>query len=100
MRGNKHDAGKPRWNLVPWLALEEIVVVLGLGADDYGVGNWMYVKDARERYFAACMRHLVAWHGGQVRDPKTGRHHLAHAACCLLFLLWFSLAGKEGRRNG
>lgn len=96
-KGKKYDAGKLPWQLVPWVAMREVVAVLKLGADKYNVGNWKFVPDARDRYFAATMRHLLAWYEGETRDPESGRHHLAHAVCCLLFLLWFSLAGKEGQ---
>jgi hypothetical protein len=31
-------------------------------------------------------RHIWAWKEGEQNDPETGRHHLAHAMCCLMFL--------------
>lgn len=85
--GRKDDAKKARWNLVPWDALAAVVRVLGAGADRYGVDNWKLVPDHRTRYFAATMRHVTAWWGGELRDPDTGEHHLAHAICCCLFLI-------------
>lgn len=33
------------------------------------------------------MRHTLAWHQGEIRDPESGLHHLAHAITCLLFLV-------------
>jgi hypothetical protein len=50
---------------------------------------WQKVPNAKERYFAALMRHLTAWWDGERADPESGLHHLAHAGCCLLFLIWF-----------
>jgi probable DNA repair protein len=47
------------------------------------------VPEPRERYFSAAMRHLVAWKEGSTHDLESGLPHLAHAVCCLLFLLWF-----------
>lgn len=85
--GKKADAGKARWDLVPLGALGVVVDVLGFGAAKYGDDNWRKVPDARRRYFAAAMRHLVAWYGGERLDPESGLHHLGHAMCCLLFLL-------------
>ena len=38
-------------------------------------------------------RHIFAWWGGQDKDPETGFSHLAHAGCCLIFLM-------EYQRNG
>jgi len=87
MSGRKDDTGKAPWHLVPWNALGDVVAVLDFGARKYGEGNWRLVPNARERYFAATQRHLVAWFGGQHADPETGLPHLAHATCCVLFLL-------------
>ena len=55
----------------------------------YGPDNWRRVTDAKNRYFAAMVRHITAWWGGEKFDPESGLHHLAHAGCCLLFLMWF-----------
>lgn len=86
--GQKFDDGKLRFDLLPEGALEEIVKVLGYGARKYAPDNWKKVPDARRRYFAAAMRHIMAWHSGEEKDPESGLSHLAHAGCCILFLLW------------
>ena len=86
--GAKHDQGKARYDLLPFKALEEIVLVLTFGANKYASNGWRQVPEWRRRYFAACLRHLVAWFfKGETRDPESGLHHLAHAACCVLFML-------------
>ncbi len=85
--GHKHDEDKPRWDLLPFAAAEAVVGVLTFGAQKYAPENWRFVPDARRRYFAAALRHLVAYWRGERSDPESGRPHLAHAACCLLFLL-------------
>ena len=36
----------------------------------------------------ACHRHLQAWWSGERLDKESGLPHLAHAVCCLLFLMW------------
>ena len=82
----KHDQGKARFDLLPPVALEEIAHVFGHGAEKYGADNWRFGA-AWSRYFAAAMRHLWAYWRGEDLDPETGRHHLAHAACCALILL-------------
>ena len=89
MAGVKHDSGKARWDLVPWREMEDVVSVLGFGADKYGADNWRHVSGAQERYFAAAMRHLVAWKQGEELDAESGLPHLAHATTCLLFLAHF-----------
>lgn len=93
-RGTKYDDEKPRWGLVPWSSMEEVVVVLTIGARKYSPDNWKFVPNAPERYFDAALRHITAWRAGQKRDPETGRLHLAHAVCCLLFMIWFDLGRK------
>jgi hypothetical protein len=87
--GVKNDSGKLNWSLVPWSAMESVVRVLMRGAVRYGIGNWMHVPEARDRYFSAAMRHLLAWQGGEDLDEDDKEPHLSHAICCLLFLSWF-----------
>jgi hypothetical protein len=84
--GRKDDAQKPMWNLLPFKALAQVVGVLTYGARKYAPENWRKVANPRERYFAAALRHLVAWKGGEKIDPESGLSHLGHALCCLLFL--------------
>ena len=85
--GKKNDQGKPRYSLIPEHSLAAIVGVLEHGAAKYGVGNWSYVDNANERYYNAAMRHIQAWWEGEQLDQETNKPHLAHAACCLMFLL-------------
>jgi len=85
----KHDKGKPRWSLLPWKQVEQVTKVLTFGAKKYGALSWQNIPEPRSRYFDATIRHLVAWKNGEVNDPESGLHHLAHAACNLFFLMWF-----------
>lgn len=86
---DKNDKGKPRWSLIPSGTLSQIIKVLEFGAAFYQVDNWQGVPNARTRYYDAVMRHVEAWWRGEKNDPETGLPHLAHAATCLLFLMWF-----------
>jgi hypothetical protein len=86
-KGRKDDSNKPRWDLLPFKGLEQIVLVLTHGAKKYAPENWRVVKDWRWRYFRAALGHIVAWWSGEKLDPETKLPHLAHAACCVLFLL-------------
>ncbi len=92
--GIKHDSGKPRWSLLPLGTVAQVVRVLEFGAAKYALDNWKTVPDARTRYFDALMRHVHAWWAGERNDPETGCHHLAHAGCCVLFLLWLDGESK------
>ena len=85
--GVKHDEGKAPYDLLPWLSVAAVVRVLDFGARKYAPNGWRSVEGAKGRYFAACMRHVLAWWRGEVDDPESGEPHLAHAACCILFLL-------------
>ena len=89
IKGSKFDTGKPRFSLLPKGVLTSILKVLEYGAKKYSVDNWQQVENPRERYYDAAMRHLYAWFNGESKDLETGESHLAHAICCLLFLLWF-----------
>jgi hypothetical protein len=84
--GRKFDGGKLRYGLLPPLALKAIVDVLTFGAEKYEPDNWKHVPDSMNRYFDAAERHIWAWKEGEQIDPESGRNHLAHALCCLMFL--------------
>ena len=85
--GMKFDDAKTRYDLIPPEALEQVARVLTFGAQKYDNDNWRKVKRKRRRYFAATMRHLCKWIGGERYDIETGLSHLAHAVCCILFML-------------
>ena len=87
-KGIKYDTGKLEFSLLPWSAVEHVVRVLMFGAQKYGSDNWKMVEDGEKRYWDAAARHLVAYAQGEVLDEESNLPHLAHAACCLLFLLW------------
>lgn len=84
----KFDAGKWRLSLIPVSCIRTIVGVLEFGAAKYALDNWKTVPDARRRYYDAALRHLTAWWDGERNDPESNLPHLAHAACCIIFLLW------------
>ena len=84
--GRKYDGGKLEYGLVPPLALKSLAEVLTFGAQKYDRDNWQKVPDSKRRYFDAMQRHTWAWKEGEIFDPESGLHHLAHAMCCLMFL--------------
>lgn len=85
--GRKLDTGKPPMDLLDRYALEQIAKVLAFGELKYSRHNWR--GGIRfSRLLAAAMRHLHAFNDGEDMDPETGLSHVAHAGCCLMFLLW------------
>lgn len=95
--GMKFDGAKPDYTLLPWEGVEEIVRVLDFGAKKYARDNWKQVDNGAVRYLAAAFRHLAAHNRGEVNDPESGLSHLAHAGCCVLFLL--SLEASNGTNS-
>jgi len=87
MSGIKHDQDKIRLELLPMESLEEIAKVLTFGAKKYDAWNWAKGL-SYSRLIGASLRHIFAWSRGQNKDPETGLSHLAHAGCCILFLLY------------
>jgi hypothetical protein len=87
-KGVKYDAAKPRWSLVPEGVMADYIKVLEFGAAKYAPDNWKHVPDATIRYYDATMRHMDAWWRGEAKDAETGSSHLAHAMCCITFLMW------------
>lgn len=87
MSGTKNDAEKIRLDLLPTESLEEIAKVLTFGAKKYTDYNW--TKGLKwSRLLGATLRHLFAFMRGEDKDPESGISHLAHAGCCILFLLY------------
>lgn len=92
--GIKHDQEKPDMSLLSSTALVKIAQVMTFGKKKYSAHNWRggFVWS---RVLSAAMRHLVAYIGGEDKDPETGLSHLAHCGCCIQFLLEFEETHKE-----
>ena len=85
--GEKHDTEKPRFDLLPPVAVTEMAKVLTFGAKKYAPENWRQVPDAKARYTAALLRHAFAYLGGEAADSETQLNHMAHIMCCAAFLI-------------
>jgi hypothetical protein len=90
----KFDGDKLPVNLLSTEALNQTAAVLKFGADKYHAHNW---RDGFvwSRPLAAAMRHIMAFNDGEDKDPESGLSHLAHAACCIMFLLEFEKTHPE-----
>lgn len=82
----KNDSGKPRMSLVPPEAIYAMARVLTHGAGKYSDHNWR--KGFKwSRLLDAALRHIAAFQWREDIDIETKESHLAHAMCCLAFLL-------------
>jgi hypothetical protein len=90
----KFDDDKPPMNLLSREALEQTAKVMAFGKEKYDAHNWRK-GFAWSRPLSAAMRHLMAFNDGEDKDPESGLSHLAHAACCIMFLLEFEKTHQE-----
>jgi len=82
----KFDTAKVRLELLSVPAMEAIAEVMTFGARKYAAHNWRKGFEW-SRLFGALLRHTFAAMRGEDRDPESGLLHLAHAGCCVMFLL-------------
>lgn len=96
----KNDKGKLSLSLLPLEPLEEVARVLEFGAAKYDRNNWKKGTNWT-RLADSTLRHLFSWIKGEDKDPESGLSHLAHAACNLLFLLYYTekKVGTDDRQN-
>jgi len=85
MSAVKDDKEKPRYDLIPPEAMETLAEVLTYGAKKYEPHNWRKGFEW-SRLYAALLRHLGAFWGGEDTDPESGLPHLSHALACVVFL--------------
>lgn len=94
LEGTKKDQGKPAMSLIPSDFLIELAKVLSFGAQKYDPHNWR--KGIKwSRMIDAAMRHITAWKEGEDLDAESGLSHLAHASCCLAFLVSYEKRRRE-----
>ena len=95
--GLKADFGKPRYDLLSEIALEEIAKVLSHGSKKYAPDNWRNGIEYR-RLIRAAIGHILKFSKGEDIDPDTGEDnllHLAEAGCCIMFLIEMRLIHPE-----
>jgi hypothetical protein len=88
----KADENKPRYDLIPPDALNEVAKVLEYGSRKYGDRNWEKGLD-HGRLFAAAQRHLWVYERGMDKDKESNLRHLSHAATCVMMLLASTMRG-------
>lgn len=90
----KDDKGKLRMDLLPVRSLVQVAQVYTYGAEKYAPNNWRKGM-AWSRIYAAILRHLFRFWGGEDLDSESGLPHLAHAAFGVLTLLDYGLTHLE-----
>jgi hypothetical protein len=87
IEGTKHDQGKARMSLLDTSWLLGVAEVLGFGEKKYAANNWRKGISV-SRLMDAAARHQAAFNDGEDLDPESGKGHLYHASCCLMFASW------------
>lgn len=92
---NKKDENKIRLDLIEPNFIISIAKVMTFAIEekDYKINSWQEVPDPINKYYAALMRHVLAWRSGESHDKESGYHHLSHAGCNIMILLWYE--GKK-----
>jgi len=90
----KFDGGKVPMQLLSTVALNEIAKVLAFGAEKYSANQWR-AGMRWSRLIGAALRHITAFNDGESVDEESGLSHLAHAGCCIMFLLEYESTRKD-----
>ena len=90
----KFDQDKAPMSLLSSEALHQTALVLAFGKQKYAAHNWRAGFEW-SRPLSAALRHILAFQDGEDRDPESGLSHLAHAMCCIMFLLEFEKTHRE-----
>lgn len=81
------DEGKPPLAYLPWAGIDEVAHVQAYGAKKYG-DFYNYRKGLEVgRNLSCAIRHIRAYMESENLDKESGRNHLGHACCRLLFTL-------------
>jgi hypothetical protein len=97
--GKKFDQDKVRLDLVEPDFIIGIAKVLTKGAEKYEPESWKTVPDAKNRYYAAALRHLLAWRNGEEIDPEWNLPHMFHLACNIMFLHYLDKEHNDERAS-
>lgn len=92
VEGVKFDEDKIPYHLIAPELLSAVAEILDFGARKYAPRNWEKGM-AWHRPFRACLGHLWDWWRKAGPDPETGKSHLWHAACCIMFLVTYEARG-------
>lgn len=78
---------KVQLNLIPPAALIYESLAMEDGAEKYGAFNWREKKVRASIYYAALLRHALAWFDGEELAEDSKKPHLGHARACTGILI-------------
>lgn len=82
-------------------SLAKVREILEHGAEKYERESWKKVPDAKQRYFAAFMRHSFCDEGKALPkhhiDADSGFPSVWHALTNVIFLLWFEIQEEKNK---
>lgn len=85
----KVDHGKPNLSIIldAKRTMSDFAVIIEEGGKKDGrtLTSWKDYDDARGLE-SALMRHLLAWHNGEKKDPESGLSHLSHVVANAIML--------------
>jgi hypothetical protein len=91
----KKDLNKLRMDLIEPILLKSVAEVLTYGTFKYPENSWKLVENAKNRYYAATLRHLMEWKSENKFDNESNLNHLKHVAANIMFLIY--LEEKDGK---
>lgn len=86
-KAKTNDEGKPPMAWLPWAGIEEVAMVQAYGHSKYKDFNNYRKGMEVSRNLSCAMRHIGQYMEGIDLDEESGRSHLGHAACRILFVL-------------
>ena len=86
-KGSRYNAGKKKWSLVDFDALEPMIDVLEFGSKKYGPNNWKKGLKVTET-IDSLIRHLIDYLNGEDSDKESGLPLTGHILCNAMFLAY------------
>lgn len=91
----RFDTGKPRHDLIPGFAINELAKIYAMGAQKYAPNNW--AKGMKwSRVLGSLKRHLNAIERGEDFDKESGLHHASHVIWNAVTLLEYYKIYPQG----
>jgi dATP/dGTP diphosphohydrolase len=99
-KGLRFNEGKPRYDLLPYDAIDALADHYRKGSEKYAERNWERGMDW-SKCFSSLMRHASAFAQGEDYDPENGSLHATAMAWNALALLAYQLRniGNDDRPN-